>query len=73
MANPLLAPVLLWLGRLRNPQLFVVTGILLLINVFVPDPFPFVDELLLATLTLWLGSRKRSKNAKEDTADATGR
>ena len=59
MANPLLAPVLLWLGRLRHPQLFIVTGILFLINVLIPDVLPFVDELLLATLTLWLGSRKR--------------
>ena len=73
MANPLLAPVLLWLGRLRHPQLFIVTGILFLINVLIPDVLPFVDELLLATLTLWLGSRKRAKAAKESTIDATDR
>lgn len=73
MANPLLAPVLLWLGRLRHPQLFIVTGILFLINVLIPDVLPFVDELLLATLTLWLGSRKRAKDAKESTIDATDR
>ncbi|MCX7555685.1 hypothetical protein OS187_02410 [Xanthomonadaceae bacterium JHOS43] len=59
MANPLLAPVLIWLGRLRHPQLFVVTGILLVANVLIPDVVPFIDELLLASLTLWLGSRKR--------------
>lgn len=65
MANPLLAPVVVWLGRLRHPQLFVVTGVLLLINVLIPDVVPLVDELLLATLTLWLGSRKRNgENAK---------
>ncbi len=73
MANPLLAPVLLWLGRLRHPQLFIVTGILFLINVLIPDVLPFVDELLLATLTLWLGSRKRGKDAKGSTIDATDR
>ena len=61
MANPLLAPVLLWLGRLRHPQLFIVTGILFLINVLIPDVLPFVDELLLATLTLWLGSRRKRR------------
>ena len=53
--------------------LFIVTGILFLINVLIPDVLPFVDELLLATLTLWLGSRKRGKDAKESTIDATDR
>ncbi len=61
MANPLLAPVLVWLGRLKHPQLFVVTGILLVVNVLIPDVVPFIDELLLAALTLWLGSRKRGR------------
>ncbi len=75
MANPLLAPVLVWLGRLKHPQLFVVTGILLVANVLIPDVVPFVDELLLATLTLWLGSRKRGrgKGDAEQPANATGR
>ena len=61
MANPLLAPVLSWLGRLRHPQLFVVTGLLFLVNLVVPDPLPFIDEILLASLTLWPGSRRRGR------------
>lgn len=74
MANPLLAPVLVWLGRLKHPQLFVVTGILLVANVLIPDVVPFVDELLLATLTLWLGSRKRGRGKAdiERPTDAAG-
>ena len=75
MANPLLTPVLVWLGRLKHPQLFVVTGILLMVNVLIPDVVPFVDELLLAAVTLWLGSRKRGrgKGDIEHSTDAAGR
>lgn len=72
MANPLLAPALLWLGRLKHPQLFVVTGILFVANVLIPDVLPFVDELLLAALTLWLGSRKRGRAKDKAEAEHTG-
>ena len=61
MANPLLSPVLGWLGRLRHPQLFLVAGLLFLADVAIPDFFPFVDEILLATLTLWLCSRRKRR------------
>lgn len=65
MRNPLLTPVLTWLRRLRHPQLFIVTAALFAIDVVVPDMVPFIDELLLAAFTLWLGSRKRPhKSAK---------
>ena len=72
MANPLLAPILGWLGRLRHPQLFLVAGLLFLVDVAIPDVIPFVDEILLATATLWLGSRRKDKRkTKTDKADAT--
>ncbi|HRN59737.1 MAG TPA: hypothetical protein PLI44_05810 [Chiayiivirga sp.] len=61
MANPLLAPVLGWLGRLRHPQLFLVAGALFLVDIVVPDVVPFVDEILLASLTLWLGGRRKDR------------
>ncbi len=66
MPNLLLAPVLTWLRRLRHPQLFVVTAALFAIDVVVPDMVPFIDELLLAAFTLWLGSRKRSHKKAKD-------
>lgn len=61
MANPLLNPVLAWLGRLRNPHLFAVAAALFLVDLAVPDLLPFVDELLLGMLTLWLGSRRHER------------
>lgn len=62
MSRLFLGPILTWLGRLRNPQLFVVVAGLFVIDLFVPDLLPFMDELLLGTLTLWLGSRRRRRN-----------
>ena len=37
-----------YLESLRFPWLLLLTLILFLVNVFVPDAFPLVDEILLA-------------------------
>ena len=44
--------------RLKYPQLFTIVLGLFLIDLFVPDPVPFVDEALLGVLTLLLGTWK---------------
>jgi len=59
MTNPLLVPVLGWLRRLSWPRLFVLTATLFVISVLLPDPLPFVDELLLGLTALLLAGRKR--------------
>jgi uncharacterized membrane protein len=41
--------------NLRFPTLFTIFAILTVIDLVVPDPLPFVDELGLALLTLLLG------------------
>ncbi len=43
-------------SRLKYPQLFFVTLALFLLDLIVPDLFPFVDEILLGLLTILLGS-----------------
>jgi hypothetical protein len=49
---------------LRSPILFLVILALFLINLIIPDPLPFVDELLLGLLTVLLGTaRKRSRSS----------
>lgn len=45
-----------FLGDLRFPQLFVVLAVVFLIDLFVPDVLPFVDELILGLLTLMTGT-----------------
>ncbi len=43
-------------SRLKYPQLFFVTLTLFLLDLIIPDLFPFVDEILLGLLTVLLGS-----------------
>lgn len=59
MPNPLLAPLLRWVGRLSYPRLFLVTAVLFVLDVIVPDFIPFADELLLGLGTLLLANWKK--------------
>jgi hypothetical protein len=62
MSNPMLAPVLAFLGRLKYPQLFKLTAALFVLDLLIPDLIPFADELLLAMGTLVLGNWKRRRD-----------
>ena len=57
------AIVLGLLGRygseLRFPVLFFVVACLLAFNMVLPDPVPFIDELILGLMTAVLASSKR--------------
>ena len=59
MANPLLAPLLRWVERLSSPRLFLVTAVLFVVDVIIPDLIPFADELLLGLGTLLLANWKK--------------
>ena len=59
MANAMLLPVLQWARRLRYPTLFKLTAGLFALTLFIPDPIPFVDELVLGFGTLLLANWKR--------------
>lgn len=58
MANPMLLPVLQWARRLRYPTLFKLTAGLFALTLLIPDPLPFVDELVLGLGTLLLANWK---------------
>jgi len=49
-------------GRLRFPQLFLLTGAVFVLDLLVPDALPFVDEILLGLVTALLGSLRRRKD-----------
>ena len=53
-----------FMSTLRFPWLLLVTLILFLVNVFVPDVIPFVDEILLGLIALVLARIKRKKPDK---------
>ncbi|QIL20476.1 DUF6116 family protein [Thermomonas sp. HDW16] len=61
MANPLLAPLLGFLGKLSYPRLFMLTAALFAVDVVTPDLVPFADELLLGLGTLLLANWKKRK------------
>lgn len=69
MANPLLAPLLRWLGRLSYPRLFMFTAALFAADLVIPDMIPFVDEILLGMGTLLLANWK-SRKVGRGTADS---
>jgi hypothetical protein len=52
MPNPLTGPVLAYASRMRFPTLFKVTLGLMLLSWLVPDPIPFLDEIVTALATL---------------------
>ena len=44
--------------RLRFPHLLLITGLLLVVDLVLPDGLPFIDELVLTLLTLLFASWK---------------
>jgi len=65
MARIFVAPLLKWAGRLRYPTLFKLTAILFAITVLLPDPIPFIDEIVLGLATLLFANWK-NRNAPID-------
>lgn len=61
MPNPLVLPLLNWARKLRYPTLFKITAALFAISVLVPDPIPFVDEIVFGLGTLLLANWKTRK------------
>jgi hypothetical protein len=43
-----------WAEKLRFPWLLLLTAALFVINVVIPDPVPFIDEILLGLGTIIL-------------------
>jgi len=49
--------------NLRFPTLFLVLGCLTLLDLFIPDFIPYIDEIGLAMLTLLFGMWKNRRSA----------
>ena len=51
---------------LRFPQLFFLLLILFLVDLVIPDPIPFIDEIILGVLAVLFGMWKdRTKSIEE--------
>ena len=60
-------------GRLRFPALFFLTATLFVVNLVVPDPLPFIDEILLGLVTLLLGSWRNRGRDDASGVESSGR
>ena len=47
MFKLIIAPLIAYLVKLRFPVLFAITAVLFILDSFIPDAIPFVDEILL--------------------------
>ena len=64
----LLAPLMRFAAGLRFPWLFLLTLVLFLVDLVVPDLIPFADEILLGLLALLLGNiKRRDRHAERGT------
>mgnify|MGYP003383093694 CR=1 FL=1 len=61
MFKLIIAPLIAYLTRLRFPALFAITAVLFILDFFIPDAIPFVDEILLGLGAALLGSWKKRK------------
>lgn len=54
----ILAPFMRWLGKLSHPKLFMVVGLLFLVDLAIPNFVPW-DDILLGIGTLVLAKSKK--------------
>lgn len=57
------ARITAFLDQLASSHLVFVVGALFVVDLLVPDPLPFVDEILLGVLTILLGRWRFSRGA----------
>ena len=48
-----------WTSRLRFPYLFVLTTVLFLLNLFIPDVLPLADEVIMGLVAVLLASLRK--------------
>ena len=71
MPNPLIGPILGFLGRLSYPKLFMLTATLFAVDFIIPDFIPFIDEILLGLGAMLLANlRKKPDNVTDASAQA---
>lgn len=67
----LFGPVQRFLERRRFPTLFLILAALFGANLFIPDPVPFIDELIMLVVTVIVGSfRERRKGRSKENQGA---
>ncbi len=66
------AIVLRWASGLRFPVMFLVTAVLFVLNLFIPDVIPLADELIMGLIALLLANwRKKPETPEEQEEQAS--
>jgi hypothetical protein len=52
--------------RMRHPHLFLILLVLFVLDLFLPDPVPLVDEALLGVLTTVVGLLRKRQPPSEN-------
>jgi len=67
MPNPFVWLIRWCAGRWRYPRLLILTALVFVADLILPDVIPFADEILLGLSTVLLGSlkKRRVKSAGE--------
>jgi hypothetical protein len=60
--------LLRWASGLRFPYLFLLTALLFVFNLFVPDVVPVVDELIMGLVAMTLASLRKKRLVEEGVA-----
>ncbi len=55
-----------YLSRLRYPWLFLITILLFIFDLVIPDVLPFVDEIILGLLAAIFSKMKKEKSGKSE-------
>ena len=61
MYKLVVAPLIAYLAKLRFPALFAITAVLFIVDFFIRDVIPFIDEIMLGLSAAFLGIWKKRK------------
>jgi len=58
-------------GRLKYPWVFVLLAAVFIADTVIPDPIPFVDEVMLALLTFLVGTWRTRRRGPTEAVDVS--
>jgi len=58
-----------WASRLRFPYLFLITAVLFVFNLFIPDALPLADELVMGLVAVLLANLRKKPDSEAVEAD----
>ncbi|TVO63625.1 DUF6116 family protein [Denitromonas ohlonensis] len=65
MKTPFIDALLNRVARLRFPQIFLLTAAVFVVDLLVPDPLPFADEILFGLLTILFGLWRKGRGSDD--------